>query len=166
MFPRLIIFDADGTLRRCTVEGQPCPNAPSQWELIPGVKEGIALLNQNTQFAIVSNQAGVALGYLSKNMAQRLLDDMVEEAFGGIEAVLKVNVFFCPHAPDAECDCRKPKPRLLEKCMNMALVGADETLYVGDMESDRQAAENVKCSFMWAHDFFDILSQDGWLVKE
>jgi len=39
---RLIIFDADGTLRCCTVPGQVCPNADNQWELLPNVKEKLS----------------------------------------------------------------------------------------------------------------------------
>lgn len=155
MFPRLIIFDADGTLRRCTVPGQPCPNAPGEWELIPGVEKAITQLSERTAFAVVSNQGGVGLGYLSVEMAGRLLYDMAQEAFPNGDDVL---ILICPHAPDAGCDCRKPKPRLLERCMNKTLVGPRETLYVGDMESDRQAAENAGCCFMWAADFFDAVA--------
>jgi D-glycero-D-manno-heptose 1,7-bisphosphate phosphatase len=39
---KLIIFDMDGTLRRTTVEGKPCPHAPGEWELLPGVREKFA----------------------------------------------------------------------------------------------------------------------------
>lgn len=148
MIPKLIIFDADGTLRRCTVEGQPCPNDHDQWELLPNVRETLAGLTDKL-FGIVSNQAGVAYNYLTDEMAYILLYDLSFAAFGK-----KVMIEFCPHAVDADCECRKPKPRMLERCMNMALVGRDETLYVGDMESDRQAAENAGCAFVWAKDFF------------
>lgn len=40
---KLIMFDADGTLRRCTVPGQPCPNNPDEWELMPNIKETLQL---------------------------------------------------------------------------------------------------------------------------
>jgi histidinol-phosphate phosphatase family protein len=150
--PDLIIFDADGTLRRCTVKGQPCPNAPGQWELMPNVKETIAKL-QNTVFAIVSNQAGIAYGYLTEAMATRLLYDLGIEAFGSRNCF---SVDLCPHAVDAGCDCRKPKPLMLQRAMNLTRCPPGRTLYVGDMESDRRAAENAGCAFMWAKDFF------GW----
>lgn len=155
MNPRLIIFDADGTLRRCTVEGQPCPNEPGQWELMPNVRETISRLVDKV-FAIASNQAGVAYGYMPENMAYSLLYNTGLQAFGNGSAIIA----FCPHAVDADCDCRKPKPRMLERCMNIALCPPEETLYVGDMESDRQAAENAGCAFVWAKDFF------GWNEQE
>ena len=62
---KLIIFDVDGTLRRCLAPGQVCPNAPDQWELMPNVKETLAEIKWglpdcgNTAFGIASNQAGV-----------------------------------------------------------------------------------------------------------
>lgn len=153
MIPKLIIFDADGTLRRCTIEGQPCPNAPDQWELMPGVKETLAEFS-GTEFGIASNQAGVAYGYLSEDMANQLVCDLIEEAFSPEQQPVLYEI--CPHAVDAGCDCRKPKPRMLQRIMAFVLCMPEQTLYVGDMESDREAAENAGCTFMWARDFF------GW----
>jgi D-glycero-D-manno-heptose 1,7-bisphosphate phosphatase len=155
---KLIIFDADNTLRRCTVRGQPCPNGPGEWELMPNVKETLAKIDWGTPhggsiaYGIASNQAGVALGYMTEEVAYNLLKDMVVEAFGGWPATGTIQV--CPHLPDAGCKCRKPKPFMLQRLMRSWLLTPDETLYVGDMESDKQAAENAGCDFMWAWEFF------------
>ena len=64
-FPyQLFIFDADGTLRRCTVPGQPCPNQPGEWELLPNVVETLHHYDWRVRdYAIVSNQGGIGLGY-------------------------------------------------------------------------------------------------------
>src|SRR3954469_23765035 len=86
---RLIIFDADGTLRRTTVEGLPCPNRPGEWELIPGVRERLGEIDWGAggaRFGVASNQGGVGVGYLSLTAARRLLEEMVVEAFGVAEA--------------------------------------------------------------------------------
>lgn len=86
--PKLIIFDADGTLRSCTRTGQVCPNKVSEWKLIPGVREKLATIewglpvDGKTAFGIASNQAGVHYGYLSESVAFNLLYQMTEEAFG------------------------------------------------------------------------------------
>ena len=71
---RLYIFDADGTLRRTTVEGLPCPNRPGEWELIPGVRGRLAEIDWGrARFGVASNQGGVGLGYLSLAAARGLL---------------------------------------------------------------------------------------------
>jgi len=155
---KLIIFDADGTLRRCTVEGQPCPNAPDEWELLPNVRATLARIPWGTPHAggiaygIASNQAGIALGYMTEEMAYQLLKDMAVEVFDGWPPTGALQI--CPHAPGADCKCRKPEPLMLQRLMRSWSLTPDETLYVGDMESDRQAAENAGCHFMWASEFF------------
>ena len=149
MIPKLILFDADGTLRTCTVPGQPCPNEPDQWRLLPNVRKTISNLG-DVALGIISNQAGVAYGYLSEGMANKLLHDLAKSAFGERAYIID----FCPHAIDAGCECRKPKPRMLERCMNITLCEPGETLFVGDQETDKQAAQNARCAFIWAKDFF------------
>jgi len=154
---RLYIFDADGTLRRTTVPGLPCPNAPGQWELIPGVRERLARIEWGeggAHFGVATNQGGVGVGYLTLRRARSLLVEMVLEAFclwpppGSIE--------ICPHAPHAGCPCRKPEPLMLRRLMRRFGVNAEETLFVGDMDRDAEAAGRAGTRFMWAKDFF------GW----
>jgi histidinol phosphatase-like enzyme len=75
---KLYIFDADGTLRGCTVPGQPCPNRPGEWELLPGVRERLARIGWDERagphFAVATNQGGVGLGYFTEREA-RARDD-------------------------------------------------------------------------------------------
>lgn len=155
---RLIIFDADGTLRRCTVEGQPCPNAPGQWELLPNVKETLAKIKWGsphvgkTAFGIASNQSGVARGYMTKEEAYSLLKTLVLAAFETWPVAGSIQM--CPHHPDQDCACRKPRPQMLERLMRKWRLSPHEVLYVGDMKSDQQAAANAGCEFMWAWEFF------------
>ena len=154
----LIIFDADGTLRRCTVEGQPCPNQPDQWELMPSVKKVLAIYDwSKVAMGIASNQAGVALGYMSKEMAYQLLCDMVVEATGYFPPTGSIQL--CPHRPDAGCACRKPGTLMLERLMDFWDVSPKQTWMVGDMESDKQAAERAGVAFIWAHEFFKAEKQ-------
>lgn len=156
---RLLIFDADGTLRRCTVPGQPCPNKPDEWELIPGVREKIGLLPSGMSFAIVSNQGGVGLGIMSEEIALEMLKSLAESAFVMVRpANVPVIVLMCPHAPKAGCTCRKPEPLMLNQAMQKFGALPSETLYVGDMASDSEAAERAGVDFMWAQSFFC-----GWI---
>lgn len=151
---RLYIFDADGTLRRTTVEGLPCPNRPGEWELIPGVRERLAEIDWGrARFGVASNQGGVGLGYLSFAAARRLLEEMVVAAFGVVPPP-PGSIELCPHAPQLGCPCRKPKPEMLLRLMRRYGAGPHETLFVGDMDRDEGAARAAGTRFMWAHEFF------------
>ena len=153
---RLYIFDADGTLRRTTVEGLPCPNRPGEWELIPGVRERLSRISWSeggARFGVASNQGGVGLGYLSLAAARGLLEEMVVEAFG-VRAAPPGSVELCPHAPHLGCPCRKPKPEMLVRLMRRFGARPEETLFVGDMDKDEGAARAAGTRFTWAHEFF------------
>ena len=154
---RLYIFDADGTLRRTTVEGLPCPNRPGEWEIIPGVRERLSRVRWGeggARFGVASNQGGVGLGYLSLAAARSLLEEMVVEAFG-VPKAPPGSVEFCPHAPHLGCPCRKPQPEMLRRLMRRFGAAPEETLFVGDMDKDEGAALAAGTRFMWAHEFFD-----------
>ncbi len=154
----LIIFDADGTLRRCTVPGQVCPNAPDQWELLPGVIETLATIDWGSPsrgragLGIASNQAGIARGYLTEELARMMLEDTVEAAAGFRPVAGSIEL--CPHGTREGCSCRKPEPGMLLRLMDFWGTPPEKTLFVGDMESDRGAAVNAGCDFLWAADFF------------
>lgn len=150
---KLYVFDADGTMRRCTVPGQPCPNGPGEWELMPGVKETLGRINwAEHKLGILSNQGGVALGHLTEDMALQLLCDMVTEATGCWPQL--GTLMICPHAPTDGCVCRKPNPANLLALMRGWNEGPSTTLYVGDLDSDLECARRAGVDFMWAADFF------------
>ncbi|HZI18926.1 MAG TPA: HAD-IIIA family hydrolase [Pyrinomonadaceae bacterium] len=152
---KLYIFDADGTLRRSTVPGQPCPNGPGQWELIPGVRERLARIewgDGRARFGVATNQGGIGLGYLTIETARAMLVEMVEQAFGVAPPVGSIEI--CPHAPHLGCACRKPRPGMLRSLMHRFKATRAETLFVGDMDRDREAARRAGVRFSWAYEFF------------
>ncbi len=156
---KLIIFDADGTLRYCTVEGQPCPNKEDEWKLYPGVSEKLSSFNwaspqdkQGIGYGIASNQGGVGSGYFTEEMAKKLLVNTFEEAFGFTPA--EGTVEMCIHVPYSGCSCRKPEPEMINNIKNLYGVTPKEILFVGDRDADKNAAANAGCDFMWAYEFF------------
>ena len=155
--PRLIIFDADDTLRRTIVPGQPCPRAPGEWELLPGVAERLGRIRwgpEGTAMGIASNQDQIAYGLVSERMARTLLVETASAASG--IAPDPTCVQLCPHTADAHCDCRKPAPGMLLRIMRHCGVSAAETLFVGNAAIDADAARRAGVRFAWARDFF------GW----
>jgi D-glycero-D-manno-heptose 1,7-bisphosphate phosphatase len=152
----LYIFDADGTLRRCTVRNRPTPHEDDEWELLPNVKERVQKIlsrRPDVVLAIASNQGGIELGYLSKSKARKLLDDLYRELTG--KHAPKGMIQLCPDY-EKPSNCRKPKPGMLLKIMKQAKASTNKTLFVGNSEDDRLTAKNASVRFMWAKTFF------GW----
>jgi D-glycero-D-manno-heptose 1,7-bisphosphate phosphatase len=155
---RLWIFDADDTLRRTTVPGQPCPRSHSEWELLPGVREALGAMAWSApagpRLGIASNQDQIGAGMLALETARALLRDLAREAAGVI--LPEPAIQLCPHALGVACDCRKPRPAMLQRIMACYGIGAEETVFVGDSEADRVAAAEAGVHFLEARELF------GW----
>lgn len=168
---RLIIFDADGTLRRCTVEGQPCPNKENQSELLPGVKDffrhlsdwnrsaGSIDFEKKIHVGVASNQGGVQFGYLSEATARGLIYRDLKEAMGNNMHNTDICIEVCPSNEDSD-PMRKPNPGMLIKLMKHFRVKREEVLFVGDRQVDEEAAQNASVDFMYANTFFPCQKQD------
>jgi HAD superfamily hydrolase (TIGR01662 family) len=153
--PRVLIFDADGTLRWTTVPGQPSPKAPDEWRLMPGVRERLSALDwgpRGHRLGVASNQDGVPLGDLSHDMALRLLRDTVEAAIGFVPMSAAIEMCVCD--PRQVCPCRKPAPGMLHRILRRFGASPAEALFVGDLDIDREAACRAGVSFEWAGAFF------------
>ena len=155
MKPQLFIFDADGTLRCTTVPGKPCPDGADEWRLLPRVRDTLSAIGWDRNgysIGIASNQGGVALGYLTRENASRLLVDLVVGAIGYLP--LRSYIELCTCAPTANCQCRKPAPGMLLRILEQSRVPADRAIFVGDTEEDREAAKRACMHFCWAKEFF------------
>jgi len=160
---KLFVFDVDSTLRECTVEGQFVPNASSEWRVMANVKN---TLNKYTWgprdklVGIISNQGGIAHGFVSELTTRSMLVDLLRELFWGSEILDHALdcLRYCPHRTDAGCYCRKPSPFMLlsviEYYNNVAPLRLSEVLYIGDMDSDRECAERAQVDFCFAEYFF------------
>jgi D-glycero-D-manno-heptose 1,7-bisphosphate phosphatase len=154
----LYIFDKDGTLVG-GVGNRPA-NSPVEQEPLPGVVEKLAQLrNAGHALAIATNQGGVAWGFISLSQAYRLAWDAAEKV-GGMDAVS-----VCPYDARARGENarqqyarpsrrRKPDPGMIIDLARRLGYDLGDVAFVGDRESDRQAAEAAGVEFYWANDFF------------
>jgi D-glycero-D-manno-heptose 1,7-bisphosphate phosphatase len=146
----LCIFDADDTLRRTTVPGRPCPRAPGEWQLLPGVRETLHAIAWNRpgqpRLGVASNQDQVGAGLVTAAMARQLLTTMTQEAAGFTPPPSAIQL--CPHAVEVACDCRKPRPGMLRRIMAWYGVAPSGTVFIGDSAADRGAAAAAGVAFL------------------
>lgn len=134
---KLIILDRDGVINQ---ESDEFIKSPEEWEPIPNSLAAIARLNQaGYRVVVATNQSGVGRQLLDAETLLRVHDKMhnqLAEAGGSVDAV-----FFCPHRPEDNCDCRKPKPGLLMDIAARLRVPLAGVPAVGDSMQDLEAAE-------------------------
>ena len=152
MTARLIIFDADGTLRRTLVSGQPCPHAADEWTLLDGVRAYVSALPHDVYLGVASNQDHVGYGHLSYAEAHRLLKDALELASGRKPDPAAIRL--CPHRLDVTCACRKPAPGMLLAIVEHYGLTPREALFVGNEPVDEAAAANAGMPFLWAQELW------------
>lgn len=137
----LIILDRDGVIN---YDSPDYIKSPQEWLPIPGSLEAIArLYQQGHKIVVATNQSGVARGYFDLATLEAIHQKMqqaVEKRGGRIEAI-----FVCPHGPDDQCDCRKPKPGLFWQIAAKFQTDFKDALAVGDSYRDIQAAAAVNC---------------------
>ena len=134
-----VILDRDGVIN---VESKNYIKSPDEWEAIPGSLEAIARLHRaGIRVVIATNQSGIERGLFDISTLNRIHKKMIRQArdWGGkIDAI-----FFCPHAPETRCDCRKPKPGLLLEASGRLGEPLSDTPFVGDSVSDITAARSA-----------------------
>lgn len=98
------------------------------------------LTDRGFDIIIISNQAGVGDGVFTEAAMWDIHDQMVQEL--GKNGVLIYGAQYCTHGKKENCDCRKPKTRLLEKAVEGIAFDKAKTFFVGDKLSDLEAGKN------------------------
>jgi D-glycero-D-manno-heptose 1,7-bisphosphate phosphatase len=133
---KLIILDRDGVIN---YDSDQFIKSPEEWKPIPGSAEAIARLNQaGYRVVVATNQSGIARGLFDMPTLNAIHDKMhktVALAGGKIEAV-----FYCPHGPEADCHCRKPRHGMLEDIASRYNTDLAGVPAVGDSLRDLEAA--------------------------
>ena len=132
--PCAVLFDRDETI----VVDVPFNGDPQRVEPAPKAR---ALLDRlraaGLPLAVVSNQSGVGRGLITAEQVDAV-NRRVEELLGPF-----AGFFVCPHAPEDDCDCRKPRPKLILDAARALGVDPSCCVVVGDRESDVEAARNA-----------------------
>ena len=138
---KLVILDRDGVINQDSANFIKNPN---EWIALPGSLEAIALLNQSGfRVVIATNQSGIARGLFDMATLNAIHDKMhraLAQIGGRIEAM-----FYCPHAADDNCTCRKPKTGMMEDIARRFSVNLSGVYAVGDSLRDLQAFHDAGC---------------------
>jgi len=139
---KAVFLDRDGVINQ---NQRDYVKSWDEFEFLPGALAALRRL-ASTRYAIVvvSNQSAINRGLVSWAEVNAINDRMlreIEEAGGRIDAV-----YICPHRPDEECDCRKPKPGLLYQAASELDIDLASSYLVGDALSDMEAALAAGCT--------------------
>ena len=136
---RIIVLDRDGVINR---DSDAYIKSPDEWQALPGSLDAIeALTGAGWSVVVASNQSGLGRGLFDAEALDAINAKMiaaVEEAGGSLSGI-----YLCPHHPDENCECRKPKPGLLQQIetdLGLSLAGQP---VVGDSMRDLEAAMAV-----------------------
>jgi D-glycero-D-manno-heptose 1,7-bisphosphate phosphatase len=138
-----VFLDRDGIINRKAPSGE----YVTRWEdfhLLPGVAEGIALLNRaGFRVVVVTNQRGIAKGLMTvadlEDIHKRMLDSLAR-------AGATINeIYYCPHDKKPVCRCRKPAPGMLLDAARSHGIELPASWMIGDSDIDIEAGKNAGC---------------------
>lgn len=136
---KLIILDRDGVINEDSDE---YIKSTDEWQPLPGSIEAIARLsNAGFHVIVVTNQSGISrklFNLQTLNDMHNKMHRLVAEHGGSIDAV-----FFCPHGPSDNCDCRKPKTGLLLEAAKRTGTNLQGVPCIGDSYRDIESARTV-----------------------
>lgn len=138
MAVRHIILDRDGVLNREAAGGGYIAR-PEDFVWLPGALEALKLLRESGLYlSVATNQSGVGRGIMTLAQLDSVHQRMRAEA--ARQGAALDAIFFCPHGPQDDCDCRKPAPGLIQAALRESGFSAAESILVGDAQRDLDAA--------------------------
>ena len=158
-----IVLDRDGVIN------QKAPKAEyitkwSEWIWLPGSKEAICMLKKaGYRVLVVSNQAGIARGYMTHDdlsAIHKKMENELNEWGGGID-----KIYYCPHGWDEKCECRKPKPGMLFHAQKDFHLDLSLIYFVGDDERDEMAGKAAGMKTVLVNCGFSLLDFVKQILK-
>ncbi len=141
---RAVFLDRDGTIAK---DVHYCRTV-DDFVLLPGAPQAIRLLNESGfKTIVITNQSGVARGYFSEETLSDIHRKMTSDL--GKHGARLDAIYYCPHHPDDNCECRKPRPGLLLKAADHMGITPALSYMIGDNLSDVEAGRSAGCRTIW-----------------
>jgi len=137
---RAVFLDRDGTM---AVDVAYC-RRPEDFELFPTTAKAIRLLNEHGyKVIVITNQSGVARGYFTEDTLDKIHRKMRKQL--DKEGARIDSIYYCPHHPNDNCECRKPKPKMILQAVGEHDIDPKRSFMVGDKPHDIQLGQNTGC---------------------
>ena len=137
---RAVFLDRDGTIAKDV----PYCSRVEDFEILHTVPEGIRLLNESAfKVVVITNQSGIARGRFTQQTLA-LIHQRMQEGLARDGAQID-DIYYCPHHPDQECECRKPKPTLIFQAAEKMGIELTLSYMVGDDAKDIEAGSSAGC---------------------
>ncbi len=141
---RAVFLDRDGVINENRADHVKSWN---EFKFLEGSLDGLARL-ATTDFKIViaSNQSAVGRKLITRETLEEIhwrMTEQIEEAGGRVD-----HVAYCPHTPEEECDCRKPRPGLLIQASRKLELDPSRSYMIGDSWRDIEAGEAAGCTIV------------------
>lgn len=143
--PKKVVFlDRDGVINKRPPKAD-YVKSWKEFEFLPGAIEALRFLNNHGyKIFVISNQAGIAKGMLTKKELDNIHKKMIDELK---KKNTKIDgMYYCPHDWDKGCSCRKPKPGLLYQASREHFIDLTKAIFIGDDERDKTAGESAGCT--------------------
>lgn len=146
---RAVFLDRDGTINH---NGKGYIYKKNDFIFLPGVLSALKTLSHSHyKIFIVTNQSGIGRGYFSRADLNKLHKWMTETLKK--HKIRIDHIYFCPHAPNNHCECRKPKPGMIFKAVNEYKLSLSKSWFIGDDTRDIELGRevNLKTIKLGAH---------------
>lgn len=141
---KAIFLDRDGTINR---DSKNYIKSLEEFEIFPFTANGLKILQEiGYELVVITNQSGVNRGFFSEKeldeIHQKLIYEMEKDGINILD------IYYCPHLPDENCQCRKPKLKNLHKAVDDYNLDVENSWFVGDSEKDIITGKNARCKTM------------------
>lgn len=138
---RIALLDRDGTI----IYNRHYLADPAGVELLPGAAEGLRrMCAMGWELVLITNQSGIGRGYFTEETLQRIHRRFESQL--AAESIQLDGIYFCPHAPEEDCDCRKPRTGMVDRAARELGfdLGRDLAVMIGDSPADMDLAANLE----------------------